>query len=313
MKRRLIFVDTDAGTDDAIALIMLLKHPNIEVVGISCVGGNTGVHQVAQNVMYILEKLNKDIPVYVGADRPLTRPLKSSGFIHGSDGFGDLDIDNQGRTPASIDAIEGLKKAIEVYHQSLTVITIGPMTNLALMLQRYPDLTQRIGQLWIMGGNYQMPGNITPVSEYNFWADPEASNYCLQASIPKTLVGWDITIRSGYLTLDELEQLKSLEHELLQALYDMQHIRFKWLEEYGQDIKCTLADACAVTALLRDDFITASGEYYCDIVLSDDDDDTRGMLIVDINNLKGQQPNAHVILQADREVFVEEVLKLLLL
>lgn len=303
MSRRKIFIDTDAGTDDAVAIIMALQSPDVEVMGISCVGGNTSVEQVAQNVLYICDQLDVQVPVFIGADKPKSRSLKSSDFIHGKDGLGDLDIDNHGRAPSTINAIDGLRYCIQRYPKELTVVTLGPMTNLAEAIQIYPELSTQIQSLVIMGGTYQMPGNITPVAEYNFWADPESAQFCLPLPIEKKVIGWDITLNAGYLTLPELEQLKNSESPLGAIVFDMQQIRLNWMRSEGQEIKCTWADAAAMATLLSPNYILDSGHYYCSVSVAPDEDDTRGMLIVDINHQKKLAANTEVVLAANRDIF----------
>ena len=193
MKKK-IFIDTDAGTDDAVAIVMALASPSVEVVGISCVGGNATVDQVAQNVLFLCDRMNRSIPVYIGARKPLTRPLKSSDFIHGKDGLGDIGNDNHGRKSSDISAVEGLRKSIISHPNELTIVTLGPLTNMAITLQQHPELIPLIKGLHIMGGNYQMPGNITPVSEYNFWVDPEAADLCIKTNIPKAVSYTHLTL-----------------------------------------------------------------------------------------------------------------------
>ena len=309
MKRK-IFIDTDVGTDDAIAIVMALESPDFEVVGISCVGGNTTVEQVAQNVLYLCDRINKSVPVFVGANKPLSRPLKSSDFIHGKDGLGDINVDNHGRQPSTINAVEGLRQAIVNHPNELTIVTLGPLTNVAIMLRQYPELSKLIGALHIMGGNYQMPGNITSVSEYNFWVDPEAADYCIRTTIPKMIVGWDITLRHGYLSMQELESLLAGEHPLSKEIVQMQQVRLDWMRSAGHEVICSWADATAMLALIEPDYCTEVGNYFCQVVTSGDEDDTRGMLIVDVNEQKSSEPNARVVLSANRELFTYSIFEL---
>jgi len=306
MKKK-VFIDTDAGTDDAVAIVMALEDPSVEIIGISCVGGNATVGQVAQNVLYLCDRMNRNIPVFVGAEKPLTRPLSSSDFIHGTDGLGDIDIDNHGRKPSPISAAEGLRSAILNHPDELTIITLGPLTNVALALQQFPDLGSLVKRLLIMGGNYQMPGNITPVSEYNFWVDPEAADFCINTDIPKMIVGWDITLRHGYLDLEELALLRHDHHPLSKEIVEMQQVRLDWMQSEGHELSCTWADAVAMLAFLDPNYCTDIGDYYCQVVRSGDTDDTRGMLIVDVNRQKSIKSNAQLVLSADREIFKSSI------
>lgn len=309
MKRK-IFIDTDVGTDDAVAIVMALESPDVEIVGISCVGGNTAVEQVVQNVLYLCDRMNKSVPVYIGASKPLSRSLKSSDFIHGKDGLGDINVDNYGRQPSAVNAVEGLRQAILRHPNELTIVTLGPLTNVAMMLGRYPELSKLTSALHIMGGNFQMPGNITPVSEYNFWVDPEAADFCIRADIPKMIVGWDITLRHGYLRMEELQSLLEGGHQLSKEIVEMQQVRLDWMRAGGHEMICTWADAAAMLALIEPEYCMEIGNYFCQVITAGDQDDTRGMLIVDVNQQKLHKPNARVVLSADREFFKSSIYKL---
>ncbi len=302
-----IYIDTDAGTDDALALIMALSDPRYEVVGISCVGGNVSLDHVTQNVLYLVEQMGKKVPVHVGAAGPEHRVLEKADFIHGKDGLGDIGLPLHDRVPASYDAVSHIIDMARTYDGELIVITLGPMTNLAKAIETDPQLPSLIRHCYIMGGNYRMPGNVTPVSEYNFWADPEAAHRCIHTDMDKTIVGWDVTLDQGYLTIEDLDDLSDYPSPLAKAAVDMQAIKLQWLQDHEQDVLCYLADPLAMAIALDESVATQMGEYYCDIVCSGDLEDTRGMLIVDVNGIKKKNPNARVIHAADHAAFKEKL------
>ncbi len=305
MEKIPIYIDTDVGTDDAIAILMAFNHPKYQVVGISCVGGNVPIEKVTQNALYLKELMHYDTEVHVGASGPLKRTLDTADFIHGKDGLGDIGIKLSGRTPDSFDAIYDLSKKSEIYNGQLILVTLGPLTNLALCLQKYPEIEKRLKHTYIMGGTYQMPGNVTAVSEFNFWADPEAAHFCIHSGLSKTIIGWDITLSSGHLTLDELDELSASNSNIARDIVQMQAIKLKWLKENNQEIVCNLADPLAMSIMMRPDMVVDSDEFYCDVIIAEDEADIRGMLIVDINHLKQKKPNATVILSAKRSIFKE--------
>lgn len=305
-----LYIDTDAGTDDAIAILMAFSNPLYEVVGISCIGGNVPIENVTQNVLYLKEIMNQKTPIHVGAKGPLKRVLGTADFIHGKDGLGDIGIELQGRTPQSHNAIIDLAQKAELYKGALILITLGPMTNLALCLEQFPEIEDKVKMTYIMGGTYQMPGNVTPVSEFNFWADPEAAKKCIHSGLKKTIIGWDATLTGGFLTPEELNEIAQLPSQMAKNVVQMQSIKLNWLKENEQEVVCNLADPLAMAVLMRPDMVLSKGDYYCDLIIADDDEDIRGMMVVDINHLNKKLPNATVVHRANREIFKECILSI---
>ena len=190
---RKFFIDTDAGTDDAIALIMAMKHPQVDIVGISTSGGNVPLDCVVQNVLYIRELCDHSAPVYIGAEKPMTRTLDTADFIHGKDGLGDIGLDLKGRIPNKGDARDHLIQALKSHKGELELVCLGPLTNLGLIEQKEPGILSLAKRIYVMGGLITLPGNVTPMSEYNIWADPEAAQVVLQTQAKFTMIGWDST------------------------------------------------------------------------------------------------------------------------
>ena len=300
-----LYIDTDAGTDDAVALIMALRHPAIEVKGISCVGGNVSLDHVVQNVLYLVEECQSKVTVHVGAAQPMKRVLETADFIHGSDGMGDIGLKLSGRKPDSYNAVNHIIQTARELDGTLQFICLGPMTNLAHTIEQYPEIEDLIDHLYIMGGLYRMPGNVTPVSEYNLWADPEAAKICINSKIDKTVIGWDITLTDGYLTVDEVDELREYPTPLAKVAADIQNIKLQWLQDNEQDVVCYLPDPLAMAAVIDPEIITQHGSYHCDVVCSGDMDDTRGMLIVDVNGIKKKRVNTRLVHQASHERFKE--------
>ena len=132
---RKIWIDTDAGTDDAMALIMAIRDPKIEIIGISTCGGNVPLDNVVQNVLFLVEKCGADIPVYIGARQPLERVLGTADFIHGKDGLGDIGLPLQGRRAQDISAIDALNHAMSQHGSELEIVNLGPLTNMATLIK----------------------------------------------------------------------------------------------------------------------------------------------------------------------------------
>jgi purine nucleosidase len=185
----------DPGVDDALAIMLALRSPELKVLGISTVSGNVPVEKGTRNTLRILSFLGRhDIPVYGGAGRPLVREAIYATDVHGPEGMGEALLPDPGTLPAG-DGIEFLVEAISAHPDEITLIATGPLTNLALAEERSPGILGRLNRLIVMGGAIEEPGNITPVAEFNFYVDPHAARRVVQSGAPLTLVTLDATHR----------------------------------------------------------------------------------------------------------------------
>jgi inosine-uridine nucleoside N-ribohydrolase len=197
MRPRPVILDVDTGVDDALAIMLALRSPELEVKGILTVSGNVHVSQTTANTLTILDLLEAaPIPVAAGAAAPLARPGITAGAVHGGDGLGGV----AGRFPASrrtatTDAVGFLLEAIDRQPDDLTLIATAPLTNMALAIEKDTRTVRKLRALVVMGGAVRVPGNVGPVSEFNFAVDPEAAAIVLQAGLPVTLVPLDVTER----------------------------------------------------------------------------------------------------------------------
>lgn len=198
MMPRPAILDVDTGVDDALAIMLALRSPELQVAGILTVSGNVHVSRCTANTLTVLDILGAPpIPVAVGASAPLARPGVSAEYVHGTDGLGGI----AGRFPASrrnatADAVGFLLEAIRRQPGQLTLIATAPLTNIALAIEKDAQTMRRLRALIVMGGAIRVPGNVGPVSEFNFAVDPEAAAIVLQAGLPLTLVPLDVTERT---------------------------------------------------------------------------------------------------------------------
>ncbi len=202
---RRVIIDTDPGVDDALAILLALRSPEIEVVAITTVCGNVPVGQATKNLFRILNliKAPPDLLIGQGAARPLERPLVSATNVHGTDGLGELDrVRNPDGSlfypdtslPATLPTAQDVWRAcVRRYPNELTLITLGPLTNLAVALRVDPTTVGRLREVISMGGAIAVPGNISPVAEFNIYVDPHAAQWVMQAGMPMTLVPLDVT------------------------------------------------------------------------------------------------------------------------
>ena len=189
---RKILIDTDTASDDAVALIMALRSPEVEVLAITTVGGNVPVDQATQNALYTAELCASTVPIFSGAATPLIRPLEDAIWFHGRDGLGDQGYRPVTRTAESGFAVDAMVRIVEA-NPGIELITLGPLTNLALAIQQWPQLAANVSRCVVMGGAPCCEGNVTPAGEYNFWVDPEAARVVLRSQLPIELVGWQLS------------------------------------------------------------------------------------------------------------------------
>ncbi len=202
-------IDTDTASDDAVAILMALAAPDVRVLGLTIVAGNVGVEQATQNALLTAEFAGVEVPVFVGAAAPLTRVHEHAHWFHGRDGLGDRGYPPPRRRAEprhAVDAILGLAEAAP----GLTLVTLGPLTNVALALARDPTLAGKIGRCVVMGGAPCCEGNVTPAAEYNIWVDPEAARMVFRSGLPIEMVGWHVSRGASVLSEAEIADILAL-------------------------------------------------------------------------------------------------------
>ena len=170
---------------------MALRNPNVEVLAITTVAGNVPVQQASRNALYTVELCGSHAPVFAGAQRPLRRPCRSADWFHGRDGLGDCGYPPPNRQPEKSAATDAIIHTIES-HPGLVLVTLGPLTNVALALQKRPEIAGNVSRCVIMGGAPCCEGNVTPAAEYNIWCDPDAARIVMRSGLPIELVGWHL-------------------------------------------------------------------------------------------------------------------------
>lgn len=206
MKR--LVIDTDTGADDAVALLMALAHPTATVEAVTTVAGNVPLVQATRNACCTLRVAgHADVPVYVGADRPLTRPLETATDVHGSDGLGDSNQPDPQIEVQAEHAVDALLRLSRQNPGELTLITLGPLTNIALALAIDPAFLTRFDHTVIMGGAPDVVGNITDMAEFNIWVDPEAALRVFESPGNKTMVGWNVAMASALVSVEQRQQM----------------------------------------------------------------------------------------------------------
>lgn len=299
---RHFLIDTDTASDDAVALVMALRSPDVQVEAITVVAGNVPVDQGVQNALYTVELCQQHVPVYRGMAAPLLRPLQTAQHIHGNDGMGDVGLSLSGRAVASLHAVDVIRRTIHQYEHTITLVTLGPLTNLAMALLLEPSLAQLVQECVIMGGIGQGYGNVTPVAEYNIWVDPEAAHIVFASGLPITMVGWDISRTTATFTSQEANALRNVGTPLATFCVDIQRSVQQFAMQVTRLPGFDLPDPIAMAVAL-DPSICLSTQHL-PVTIETASVLTRGQTIVDHLYVTGNHPNTNVVLAASRERFL---------
>jgi len=290
MKRK-ILIDTDTASDDAVALIMALRSPLVEVVAITVVAGNVPVEQGTRNALYTAELCGSDVPVYAGAAKPLERELEPATWFHGLDGLGDHGYAPTRRKAEARHAVDAIVAAA-MEHPGLEVITLGPLTNLALAVEREPRIVPNISRCVVMGGAACCEGNVTPAAEFNIWVDPEAARKVFLSGLPIQMVGWELSRYDAVLDAADIAEILSLDTSLARFAIDCNSTGAAAYEKQTGEHGISLPDPIAMAVLLQPELVLASSEHFVEIETTSRL--TRGMTVVDRLNVSDDARNQHV-------------------
>lgn len=298
--RRPFLVDTDTASDDAVALIMALREPSIDLRAITVVGGNVPLDLGVQNALYVVELCGSTVPVHPGAWRPALRPLETAQFVHGQDGMGDIGLPLGGRVPSDEAAVNAILRVSRESFGRLHLVTLGPLTNIASALTEDPTLAQRVERCVIMGGASDAVGNVTPVSEYNFWVDPEAAAAVLDSGMPMTMVGWDISRKYAVIPPDLAASIRATGSPTARLAIDIQGVVDQFARKIGL-AGFDLPDPIAMAVALHPDVATRTERFRVEIETGDGL--CRGQSIVDHFGVLERTPNVDVVVEASQDAF----------
>jgi inosine-uridine nucleoside N-ribohydrolase len=226
-----LLIDTDPGIDDALALFLAVASPEVQLEAVTTVSGNVHVDFTTRNALALLELAGRsDIPVARGSDRPLVRQAVIAGYVHGHNGLGEVMLPDPQRQPVSSHAVDVIIQKIMEAPGEITLVAIGPLTNLALAVRREPRIAQLVREVVIMGGALRVPGNVTPVSEFNIFADPHAAHIVMHADWAIRLVSLDVTNHTG-MRREQFAALAASGHPVTQCMKGMADYH---LDEFGK-------------------------------------------------------------------------------
>jgi pyrimidine-specific ribonucleoside hydrolase len=294
-----ILLDCDPGHDDAIALLLALASPELELRGVTTVAGNQTLEKTTANAIRVLDFVGRnDVPVARGADRPLLRDPFVAAYVHGDTGLDGPDLPPPQREPIAQHAVDFLNEHVD----GATLVPIGPLTNVALLLAQHPQAKPK--RIVLMGGAIGL-GNVTPAAEFNIWADPEAAARVFASGIELTMIGLDVT-HQALLMNEDAERLRASGRTgtMVAELYDFFHRFHANIYGFGGS---PIHDAVALAYVFRPDLVETK---HCQVTVECDSELTRGRTVVDLWNRMGTAvPNAHVGVGVDARGFIELLLE----
>jgi purine nucleosidase len=301
---RKIIIDTDPGQDDAVAILMALASPaELDVLGVVAVAGNVGLHHNANNARKIVELAGRpDIPVYAGCARPMRRHLVTAEHVHGETGLNGPDLPEPTiplQEQHGVDYIIDTLMAAEP--GTITLCTLGPLTNIAMALVKQPAIAERIAEIVMMGGAYFEVGNITPAAEFNIYVDPEAADVVLRCGAPITVLPLDVT-HQVQSTPERLQAILGLGNRSGKAVYDMLTFSETFdLNKYGW-AGAPLHDPTVIAYLLQPKLFEGR---HCNVTIETASELTIGMTVVDYWHVTGKARNATYLRDGNAEGFYQ--------
>ena len=286
-----IIIDTDPGIDDAAAISFALNHPEFDLKMISTVNGNVDIEKTTANALKLKRFFNSDIPVHRGASQPLLSDIVDASDVHGESGMegytfpeiNESDLD-------STHAVEAMRDVLVKSETPITLIPIGPLTNIALLLMTYPEVKTFIKEIVLMGGSASR-GNVTPLAEFNIYCDPEAAQIVFNSGLPLTMIGLDVA-RNSSLTHDTINELNSINDT-----GKMFHQLFKHYRGDDFEKGINVYDAYTLLYLLHPEHFDVQE---ADVQIETDGKLTKGALVVDF---KSQFPNTTVVMSVQANIF----------
>jgi purine nucleosidase len=298
---RKIIIDTDPGQDDAVAILLALASPELELLGITCVAGNVPLSLTARNARMVCELAGRpEVRVFAGCDAPLKRKLVTAEHVHGKTGLDGADLPDPSMPLQPEHAVDFLIDTLQREPAgSVTLVPIGPLTNIATAMMRAPDIVPRIARIVLMGGAYFEVGNITPAAEFNIFVDPEAADHVFRSGVPITMIPLDVTHRA-LTTRPRVEAFRALPGRVGPAVAGWTDFfeRFD-KEKYGSQ-GAPLHDPCTIAWLLKPDLFTGRD---INVEIETEGRLTLGMTVADYWRVTDRPANVTFLRDIDSEGF----------
>ncbi len=297
-----IILDCDPGHDDAIALVLALASPELELKAVTSSAGNQTPDKTLRNVLRMLTLLKRsDIPVAGGAIKPLMRDLIIADNVHGESGLDGPALPEPDFAPQDCTAVELMANVLRESAEPVTLVSTGPQTNVALLLNSHPELHAKIARIVIMGGAMGL-GNWTPAAEFNIFVDPEAAEIVFQSGIPVVMAGLDVT-HQAQIMAEDIERFRRIGNPVATTVAEL----LDFFMEYHKTEKwgfqgAPLHDPCTIAWLLKPEIFSTAKRW---VGVETQGKYTQGMTVVDYYFLSGNTPNTDIMLDIDRQAFVD--------
>ncbi len=302
MNKKSIIIDCDPGHDDAIGIILACASDMLDVKGITTVGGNQTIAKTTNNALRVLNYIGKNIPVAMGADTPMSRPIIIAPSVHGDSGLDGPTIPQSPQKALDISAVQFMAKVVEGSEEKITLVATGPLTNVAIFLLAYPHLKNRIERISLMGGS-AIGGNWTPAAEFNILVDPEAADIVFQSGIPITMAGLDVTHKARVYP-EDIKKIKNQGGKVAVLVGELLEFFIKFHNSLGWDF-APLHDPCAVAWLLKPEIFESKK---LNVVIDTHGEYTTGCTVTDFNGVSDRTPNVDVLLNVDRHQFIDLII-----
>ena len=307
---RRVIIDTDTAGDDSQALLLAATSDRIEVEGVTICAGNVEFDSQVENAKYTLDLagVTDDVTVYEGARKPLLKHHDYADYVHGEGGLGGSLFPDTGIESGDRHGVDFIVDAAREHPGELTLVCIAPLTNVALALRKEPDLGELLDSVWVMGGNVNCLGNVTPAAEYNFWVDPDAAKLVLN-ELDVTLFDWGLTVRDTVFDAETLARIDGMDTPYADFYAEITTpVREFNRESFDEDVT-TQPDSAVVAGLIEPALLEESSTYHVDV--DDREGMTRGYSAVDEDGVGDGDPRTEVVESLDADGFEDLFVRML--
>ncbi len=301
-KKLPVIIDCDPGLDDVVALLLAGKNENIDLRAVTVVGGNQRLEKVGMNALKVLSFAGIDVPVAFGFAGPLIRDLQVAPEVHGDDGIYGIELPQARFKKSEKHAIDLMGDILRDSKEKVNLVAMGPLTNIAMFLKKYPELKRKIERISLMGGAIR-GGNCSPVAEFNIYVDPEAADIVFKSGLAITMSGLDITHQANVYR-EDIEEIKKIDNKVAKLLVEILENLMIFHRSTGFD-GCHLHDPVALLAVANPELVKTRPLY---VEVEVQGKLTRGMTVASLEDRFNKNPNAQVGFHIDREAFVKNII-----
>jgi pyrimidine-specific ribonucleoside hydrolase len=296
-----IIIDCDPGIDDVMAILLALSSSELDVRLITTVAGNHTQENTLRNALQFVSFLEKyNVEIARGLEKPILRDLFIADDVHGKTGLGNVELPHSNIKESERSAIQAIRETVFSADEPVTIVAVGPLTNIAILLLTYPEVKENIEMISIMGGACR-GGNVTSTAEFNIFVDPEAADVVFNAGIPIVMSGLDVT-HKAFLTREDTEKIRIIGSQTSQVVYDLLHFYSSSTDQHEDEVQIRLHDLCAVAYLINPGLFEGT---HCRVDIETRGELTYGTTVVDVKDRTGKKKNAKVLLDVQREAIVD--------